>query len=90
MARNPSAVVIAHAQPMKKKPEANTYLRRAVPQFLSYDRGRYGAHLWERRLVFLPHFISAATALFLGSRSCGSVSADAIGASIESSADCTW
>ena len=42
------------------------YLRRAVPQFLSYDAGRYGAHLWERRLVFLPHFISAATALFLG------------------------
>ena len=42
------------------------FLRAAVPQFFSYDPARYGAHLWERRLVFLPHFIGAATALFLG------------------------
>src|SRR2546430_3252223 len=42
------------------------YLRGAVPQFLSYDPARYGAHLWQRRLVFLPHFIGAAAALFLG------------------------
>ena|SRR5438874_7879275 len=42
------------------------FLRRAVVQFLSYDPLRYGEHLWQRRLIFLPHFTGAALALFLG------------------------
>jgi len=41
-------------------------LRRAAVQFLSYDPLRYGEHLWQRRLIFLPHLIGAALALFLG------------------------